>query len=229
MLLFVQFLCLVIKITADSIPNIPRTGMDHHAQESLFIRLQLDEVIPAAERPCLKIGFIQYIGKLLGCSHLFLFFQIPGKLPDSFACLFAFVLLMAVRNAAQNSVDDGLRQFPLGRLTRNKDFHGNIGLHKSHATADIGPNRIRDDHPFSSQDASDGHAVPSVGIRHERDVLVGERQIGQIFCLFQTNPIQLACILKPNFDRDFLFRWFVQREHISSPMRRNLHSQQRTR
>ena len=154
--------------------------MQHDAAEAVFVLLQFDEVVAAAERTRLEIALIQ-LRKQLRIRLILLHFRL-GAVKHG-RCLRLLIMREAGRDIPQDIPADCLHQIPAAGDGFPQDGNRDVRLHKAHAAADVHTDCIRNDHILTCDDAADRHAHACVGIGHQRDPLVRERQLRKMLCL----------------------------------------------
>ena len=74
-------------------------------------------------------------------------------------------------DTSHNLLAQHLRRY---RLNLDVSFYG------AHATTDVHADSVGDDHAVSSEHRSYGHALASVKVRHQRDMMINERKRADI-------------------------------------------------
>ena len=164
----------LIEILPDDIAEMPAAGMQHDAAVSVFVLLQFDEVVSAAERSRLKIAFLQ-LRKQCRIRFILLHFLL-GAVKHR-GCLRLTVMPEAGRHIPQDIPADRLHEIPAAGDGLPQHRYRDISLDKAHAAADVHTDCIRNHGILTSDDTADRHTLSGVGIGHQRDPLERERQL----------------------------------------------------
>jgi len=171
--------------------------MDHHQNISIAALLYLNEMITAAQCAQLPARAIELLlddGDIRRAIK-----PRPGLRGLMVLKPQRYVLLNAVSNLLESSFFQRME----------------AGARCQHPAADIHPYRVGHNHPIRSQHAADGHPVTFVAVRHDRDPLVGKRQISEVARLRQRSFVNH---IDPELDRQSFSKDKPGHENTSLPL-----------
>jgi hypothetical protein len=161
--------------------------VEHDEDPALGIALQLEEVVPRAERAELVDRPIEP-GRLDRLRSLEPDLDQGGLAIDRLR-----LRAHAHRDAGSNLIEDG------AELGRAQGVDRQVGLDQGDPAADVDADAVGHDRAVGEQHAADLHAVARVGVGHERDVMDRERQVRQVRGLLERRPLEVD---RPALDRD---------------------------
>ena len=143
--------------------------MNHHRQKTIIALLQLNKMIPAAQRPDLIITRLQLSQKL---GVLLIPFHLLKGAVHGIRRHHHLVMCESHRHIPHNIADHSLHQIPVPGHHLPNLLYRNIRLRISHPAADIHAHRIRNHHILRGNHPADGHPHPGMGIRHQANPLM---------------------------------------------------------
>ena len=148
--------------------------MNHHSQITVVVLLELNKMISASQRTDLVISCLQLSQKLriLLIPVHFLKGAVHG-----IAGHHGLMVCKSHGHVAHDIAYDSLDEGTVARDNLSDVSHPDVGLRISHAAADVHAHSIGNDHAVRRNDASNGHSLSGVCIRHQTHPLVKEGKL----------------------------------------------------
>ena len=153
---------------ADRLAEAARPRVEHDDDAALRVPLDLEEVVPAAERSQLGQGPEEpLLTYTRGSSD-------ADLILGSVAVHAAAVFLEAHGDARGDEPEQGF-EVAAPQVARRE-----VGLEERDPAPDVDADRVRDDRPVGEEDAADRHPVAGMCVGHERHVVDGEREVREV-------------------------------------------------
>lgn len=154
---------LVVEVS-DLLAEVSGTRVEHDPEVSLLVLLQLDEVVAAAQGTDLASS-----RGVLSAHHM--------QIVDVVALRHKRLLLqfLVVIHAERDPLPDARHDILPYQLSRDL-VCDDVRLDSAHAASDVHSDGVGDDHLLGGEDASDRHPHTAMHIRHERQMMIHERQ-----------------------------------------------------
>jgi hypothetical protein len=161
------------------VADAPAAGVQHDPHPAPLVQAELEEVVAGAEGPELLGRPLGLVGGQVGRRPVGR--QPPVRVAGRPTVALAHPGRDRRRDPAEQGFE-GVRELGVGHVELGGD----------HPAADVDPDRRRDDRALGGDDRPDGRAEPDVGVGHEGDVAVDDRQPGRLLGLADGPRIDVA-------------------------------------
>ena len=178
---FVLDLRFLIVVHTNLRTKVTRAGVNHNPQKAVGIPLEFQEVVASA-----------HCSNLLRRRNILALYD--GQFVDVEALWHISLVLgcLVVVETEGNPLPDAAQDLLSEHFARDV-FNAERCLHCAHSTSDVDADRIGNHHPFGGQHTADRHTLPSMHIRHKRQMMENEWQSGEIHDLLHSVRIHALC------------------------------------